>query len=69
MCREYVDEERAERQVAAVMQKALEHQGSHGHKFYYAINRSGTPALLAAPIAAQWHSSALHLLLMHHTTA
>ena len=48
MCREYVDEERTEKQVAAVMQKTLEHQGSHGQKFYYAMNRSAQMKLAAA---------------------
>ena len=48
VCREYVDEERTEKQVAAVMQKTLEHQGSHGQKFYYAMNRSAQIMLAAA---------------------
>lgn len=40
VCREYVDEERAEKQVAAIMQKTLEHKGTNGRKFFYAISRS-----------------------------
>lgn len=48
MCREYVDEESTEKQVAAVMQKTLEQQGSHGQKFYYAMNRSAHRMLVAA---------------------
>lgn len=39
-CREYADEQRVEKQVAAVMQKTLEHAGSNGRKFFYAISRS-----------------------------
>lgn len=50
MCREYVDEERTEKQVAAVMQKTLEHQGPHGQKFYYAMNRSAQIMLAAANV-------------------
>lgn len=67
MCREYVDEERTEKQVAAVMQKTLEHQGSHGQKFYYAMNRSAQ-AIIDALIADHRQSSAFYQLLMHHTT-
>ena len=52
MYREYVDEERAEKQVAAVMQKTLEHKGSNGRKFFYAINRSAHTALLALHLPA-----------------
>lgn len=38
--RDHVDEERAEKQVAAIMQKTLDQQDSHGRKFFYAISRS-----------------------------
>ncbi len=39
-CRDFVEEERAEKQIAAVLQKTLKQQGSHGRKFFYAISRS-----------------------------
>ncbi len=38
--RDYVDEERAEKQVAAIMQKTLDRQDLLGRKFFYAISRS-----------------------------
>lgn len=39
MFRDLMDEKRAEKQVAAVMQKILDQQDSHGRKFFYAISR------------------------------
>ena len=50
--RDYVDEERAEKQVAAIMQKTLDRQDSLGRKFFYAISRSDCISFTNKPM---WH--------------
>jgi hypothetical protein len=49
--RDYVDEERAEKQVAAIMQKTLDRQDSLGRKFFYAISRSDFKSFTQANVA------------------
>ena len=62
--RDYVVEERCERQVAAIMQKTLEQDGSHGRKFFYAISRSVFTALHTSALVI-WHVPALFTLGLH----
>ena len=49
--RDHVDEERAEKQVSAIMQKTLDQQGSHGRKFFYAISRSDCISFTNKPMS------------------
>ena len=46
-----MDEERAEKQVAAIMQKTLDRQDSLGRKFFYAISRSDFNSFTQANVA------------------
>jgi len=52
-----VDEERAEKQVAAIMQKTLDRQDSLGRKFFYAISRSDCISFTNKPM---WHLKPLY---------
>ena len=54
-----MEEERAEKQVATIMQKVLEQEGSHGRKFFYAMSRSALNLLLGVlPVLACLNSIA-----------
>ena len=54
-----MEEVRAEKQVATVMQKVLEQEGSHGRKFFYAMSRSALNLLLGVlPVLACLNSIA-----------